>query len=262
MQINRKDVYRVTTGAINYINEYGTKTAYNELNTYYCIPVRNSRGKIITFNELITGKPLVKRVYLKNECCEEYEDMYYKYAYDKGRDVTQIGDVEIILDQDYETDELRKYVGSNREALSISLDNLELRAIASTSEGYSEDKTMEYYDKKLYICPLDDDFIIVTDRRSPFGTIVGFREIITGRKVIRRTGDEYNEYDYLINLNRSLMDPEINVIDRTVLATRELSVPTMEGYMELTPEEVEAKISNYLAKLSRERVIDYEHKIK
>ncbi len=71
MKIDRKDVYRVRAGAINSINKYGTKFDTVELNAYFCIPVRNRHGKIIAFNELKTGMPLVKRVYLKNECWDD-----------------------------------------------------------------------------------------------------------------------------------------------------------------------------------------------
>lgn len=259
MKIDRKDVYRVKAGAVNYINDYGTKVKTDELNTYYCIPVRNHRGKIITFNELLTGIPLVKRVYIKNECCDDdYEDTYYPYAYDKTREMTQIGDVEVEIDQDYKTEELQKYVGQSKEKVAISLETLEMRSIKLTCDGYDSTQPMEYYNRKLFLCYLDDDFIIVSARHNPLGIMTGYREINTGRKVIRHTGDEYSEFDNLIHLNRQLMDPEIDPIDRSVLATRELSTAEFKDYLDLTPEEVEAKISNYLAKLSRDRALQYE----
>ncbi|MDE5630742.1 MAG: hypothetical protein K2I70_03990 [Bacilli bacterium] len=258
MKINKSDVYRVKTGAINYINEYGTKVKTNALNTYYCIPVRNHRGKIITFNEILTGQALVKRVYIKNECCDDYEDTYYPYAYDKTREMIQIGDVDIVIDQDFTTEELQNYVKQKKESIAISLETLEIRSIELTCNGYDTSQPMDYYHKKLFLCYLDDDFIVVSARRNPLGIITGYREIITGRKVIRHTGDEFNEFDNLIHLNRQLMDPEITTIDRSILATRELSSREFKDYMDLTPEEVEAKIADYLAKLSRERVLDYE----
>ncbi len=259
MKINRKDVYRVAASAITDVNRYGTKIECDKINTYFGIPVRNSHGRIITLNELVTGRPLVKYVYTKNECFEEYEEVYYPYAYDKKRDMPQIGDIEVEVDQDYETSELQQYVANAKEAIDSSLESLELRAIAQTSAGYNEGKDMDYYNKPLYICPLyDDDFIIVSATRSPLGPLTGFRELITGRKVIKHTETEYDESDRMLNLNRSLMDPEIDPINFSVLATRELTVKEFEEYMDLTPEEVEAKISNYLAKLSRERLIDYK----
>ncbi|MDE6292659.1 MAG: hypothetical protein K2L98_03145, partial [Bacilli bacterium] len=85
----------------------------------------------------------------------------------------------------------------------------------------------------------------------------GYREINTGRKVIKHTGDDACDFDYLINLNRRLMDPEITPVNRYVLATRELTVEEFENYMNLTPEEVEAKISIFIAKLSRKRATNY-----
>lgn len=257
MKLNRKDVYRVTTGAVCYVNDYGTNTECEKLNTFYCIPVYNSRGKIITLNEVLTNQPLVKRVYVKNECWDDdYNEMYYSYAYDKTRDLPQIGDVEVKVDQKYQTEELVRYVGYNPAAIKKALDTLELRAIKKTCDGYEEGKGMDYYNQKLYVCPLDDDFIIVSARKNLLGNVGGFRELITKRRVIKRTSDECYDYDHLINLNPVLKNRDIENIDLTVLATREIPVSVMEKYMELTPEEVEAKISNYLAKLSRESVVD------
>ncbi|MCX4365629.1 MAG: hypothetical protein OSJ70_07645 [Bacilli bacterium] len=259
MKIDRKDVYRVRAGAINSINKYGTKFDTVELNAYFCIPVRNRHGKIIAFNELKTGMPLVKRVYLKNECWDdEHEDMYYPYAYDKTREMMQVGDIDVQIDQDYNTEALRRYAKWSKENITASLNCLERNSIQLTCSGYDSKQPMDYYNKKLFLCYLDDDFIIISARRNPLGILTGYREIITGRKVIRHSGDEYSEFDNIINLNRQLMDPDIEPIDRSILATRELSVAEFEDYMDLTPEEVEAKISNYLAKLSRERVLDYE----
>lgn len=259
MKIDRKDIYRVKTGAINYINEYGTRVKTDALNTYYCIPVRNRHGKIIRFNEILTGKPLVNRVYLKNECdSDDYEDVYYPYAYDKTREMTQIGDIDIVIDQDFKAEDVQNYVKQSKDAVAVSLETLEIRSIELTCDGYDASQSMEYYNKKLFLCHLDEDFIVVSARRNPLGVITGYREIITGRKVIRHTGDEFNEFDNLIHLNRQLMDPEIDAIDRSILATRELRIDKFNDYMDLTPEEVEARISKYLAKLSRERVLDYD----
>ncbi len=258
MQINRRDVYRVKTGAINFVNQFGTKCETNDLNTYYCVAVRNSRGKIIHFNELVTNKTLVKRVYEKNECdYDDYEDMYYPYAFDKDRELMQIGDVDIELDQDYTVEELQKYIKTSQESIATSLETLEMRAIESTCAGYDSSQTMEYYNKRLFVCYLGDDFIILSANRNPLGIFNGYREINTKRKVIKHSGDEFNEFDNLINLNRQLMDPDIPPVDRSILATRELTVDEFTAYMDLTAEEVEAKISNYLAIRSRERVLDF-----
>lgn len=258
MKINRKDIYRVKVGAVYSINSYGTKTKSDNLNTYYCVPVYNSR-RIIGFKELLSDKELVKRVYEDNECCDDfYKDKYYPYAYDKTREFIQIGDIDVEIDQDYETEELQKYVNFNKDAVAESIDSLELNAIRQTCEGYDPKRTMEYYNKELYLCPLDDDFIVVKPC-CMFGIITGFRELITGRKVIKRTSEEL-EYDYLINMNRKLVNLKIEPIDFSVLATRGLKVSEFEDYMDLTPEEVEAKIANHLAKKSRERGLDYQPK--
>lgn len=256
MKLNRKDAYRVNIGAVSDVNKFGTLTKYEKIDTFYCVPVRNSRGLIITLNEVLTNTPLVKRVYDKNNFYEdEYDEVYYDYAYDKTRDMPQIGDIEVIVDQDYETDELREYVAQNPADVKKSLDTLELRAIENTSDGYCEDKKMDYYNQKLYICPLDDDFIIVSARTTPLlGNINGFRELITKRMVIKRTSDECYDFDHLVNLNPTLESVDIKNINLSILATREIPVDVMESYMELTPEEVEAKISIYLAKKSRERI--------
>lgn len=262
IKIDRKDVYRVEVGAVTYVNCYGTKVETRHLNTYFCVAVRNASNKIITFNELKTGKPLVKRVYMDeiHDDEDDYEDMYYPYAYDDSVEI-QNGDVEVNIDQNYETDELQKYVQYGKDGVAESIDTLDMRAIEQTCAGYDLSQTMEYYNKKLYLCPLGDDFIIVSARFNPFGAIVGFRELITGRKVIKRkrVSDDFNEEDFLID--RKLKNPEITLIDCSKLATRELTVAEFESYMALTPEEVEAKISNYLAKLSKERGLNYNHKI-
>ena len=261
MKIYKKDVYRIRTGAVNSINQYGTKFEMDDLNTYYCIAVRNSREKIIHFNEIVTGTPLVKRVYEKNESYDDdYEDMYYPYAFDKTREMMQIGDVDIEIDQDFKLEELQTYIKKSKESIAVSLETLEIRAIEVTCDGYDPKQPMEYYNKKLFLCYLDDDFIVIKANRNPLGIFSGYREIVTGRKVIRHVGDEYcNDFDNLINLNRQLMDPEITPIDRSVLATRELTVDEFKEYMDLTPEEVEAKISNFLAKKSRERILNFPH---
>lgn len=257
MKINRKEVYRVKTGAINFVNQFGTKCETNDLNTYYCVAVRNRSGKIIHFNELVTGTPLVKRVYEKNECdYDDFEDMYYSYAFDKDREIMQVGDVDVELDQDYKVEELQDYIKTSKGSIADSLETLEIRAIELTCDGYDPSQTMEYYNKRLFLCYLGDDFIVLSANRNPLGIFNGYREINTGRKVIKHSGDGFNEFDNLVNLNRQLIDPDIPPIDRSILATRELTVDEFKAYMDLTAEEVEAKISIFLAKKSRERVLD------
>lgn len=258
MKIDRSNIYRVKAKAINCINASGTKFESEELNTYYCIPVRNSRKKIITFNELLTGTPLVKRVYEKNECCDDdYYDEYYPYAYDKSRETYQVGDVDVEIDQNFETEEVLKYAEQSAEMIAENLKTLEIRAIEKTCDGFDPNQSMAYYNKQLFLCYLDDDYIIVSARRNPLGIMSGYRELHTKRKVIKHTGDDACDFDYLINLNRQLMDPEITPVNRYVLATRELTVEEFEQYMNLTPEEVEAKISIFIAKLSRKRATNY-----
>lgn len=258
-----RDIYRVNTGAVSIVNNHGVKIKADYLKTYYCIPVRNARQKIVAFNELLTGIPLVKRVYEKNECYDnDYKDIYYPYNYGKSNQVVQVGDVDVEIDQDYDDKELQEYLHHNKENLenlSDSIKTLEIRAIEQTCDGYASCQTMEYYNKKLYLCPLDDDYIIVAPYNI-FGTHIGFKELQTERKVIKRDDEPIS--DYLIHLNRQLMNPEITPINLSILATRKLTVEEFKSYMDLTPEEVEAKIANYLAKKSREREINRQQLIK
>jgi len=207
--------------------------------------------KIVEFKEILTNRVIAKRLHF----IDQWELLDFIDYFDNYNDIERkAGDVAIVLEQLENEDQLNEYLKQSKEEVESKIDSLEINAIKSYQNEFGlefENQPLDYYKKELYELKIKDGPTLFVYPEKRFGSVKSYREIHTGKKVLRYKSGDCDSYGissgfYLGTKFMDLLDKEYFEFDETLPATRSCKPNDINQYINsmnpMTVERIEEAI--------------------
>lgn len=217
------------------------KTGYyadDNIATFYVKPIYNG-NLIVGFKEIITGKELVKRIYASDGIENFAFDILSIYDTSKAFHSKgfEIGDLQVKILGNINLSALNRYMSKTPEIVEQEIAEITERKVVK------ENDLTKFSKKKVSICYLDDDFLLVEPIYSFImpNKIVGFREIISKQRLIKRIYGKDSYSDILLTVD----DMDIPSVKQDEDIHELLTNEEINEYLNKSTNQIEAIILHY-----------------